>query len=185
MEERDEVLIGRVAGGDVSSLRTLYERYRGRLMTYAYYALGNRAQAEDVLQETFIRAFRHARDFDPGRRFSSWIYTIAANLCRDEMRRTMRRRAWGLRDLPETAVAEAPAAGPSPRAGAAGREFRERLLSELAALPPEQREVIALRFLESMSYAEIAEAVGCPLGTVQSRLHAAVKALRARLGEYR
>lgn len=185
MDRSDEELLADVAGGDVPSLRELYERHRVRLMTYAYYAVGNRAQAEDLLQEAFIRIYRHAGEFDPGKRFSSWAYAITANLCRDELRKAWRRRRLGLRVDVDAGETQAPARTPSPRADAAGREFRDRLGREVAALPPEQREVVALRFLESMSYTEIAGVLGCPLGTVQSRLHAGVRALRERLGEFR
>jgi len=185
MDRPDEELLANVAGGDVASLRELYERYRVRLMTYAYYAVGNRAQAEDVLQEAFIRIYRHAGEFEPGKRFSAWAYAITANLCRDELRKSWRRRRLGFRADVDANEVQAPARTISPRADAAGREFRDRLGAEVAALPPEQREVIALRFLESLSYAEIAAVVGCPLGTVQSRIHAGVKALREKLGEFR
>lgn len=185
MDTRDEELLAKVAGGDVASLRELYERYRVRLMTYAYYAMGNRAQAEDVLQEAFIRIYRHAGDFEPGKRFSAWAYAITANLCRDELRKSWRRRRLGLRVDVDANEADAPARTISPRADASGREFRDRLGAEVAALPPGQREAVALRFLESLSYEEIAGILGCPLGTVQSRIHAGVKALRERLGEFR
>jgi len=184
VEARDEELAERTAAGDRAALRALYERYKGRLLTYAFYVLGNRAAAEDVLQETFLRVLRHAGRFDPSRRFSAWVYSIAANLCRDELRRGMRRRDIAA-PLPEGRTAEgAPGREPSPRRRAAGREFAERLRIEIAALTPEQREVITLRFLDSMKYGEIAEALGCPLGTVQSRLHAGLKSLRERLREF-
>lgn len=185
MDGTDEELLARVAGGDVASLRELYNRYRVRLMTYAYYAVRSRDQAEELLQEAFIRIYRHAGEFEPGKRFSSWAYAITANLCRDELRKSWRRRKLGLRTEVDASEEQTPSRAPSPRAEAAGREFRERLGEEVAALPPEQREVVALRFLDALSYAEIAEVLGCPLGTVQSRLHAAVRALRERLGEFR
>jgi RNA polymerase sigma-70 factor, ECF subfamily len=185
MDRPDEELLANVAGGDVASLRELYERYRVRLMTYAYYAVGNRTAAEDLLQEAFIRIYRHAGEFEPGKRFSAWAYAITANLCRDELRKSWRRRRLGFRADVDANEVEAPSRAISPRAAAAGSEFRDRLGAEVAALPPEQREVITLRFLEALSYAEIAGVIGCPLGTVQSRIHAGVKALRERLGEFR
>jgi RNA polymerase sigma-70 factor (ECF subfamily) len=184
VEARDEELLARVAGGDISSLRMLYERYKSRLMTYACYVLGTRASAEDVVQETFLRVFRHAGRFDPERRFSAWVYAIAANLCRDELRRNARRRAIAVPFPPGRTADSAAGKEDSPLRGAAGREFAERLRAEIADLAPEQREVIALRYLDSMKYHEIAEALGCPLGTVQSRLHAGLKVLRERLRDF-
>ncbi len=184
MEVRDEELLRQLAEGDHSCLRALYDRYKSRLMTYAFYMLGDRSAAEDAVQETFLRVFRHARRFDQRKRCSTWIYSIAANLCRDELRRMARRRDIAL-PLPGGA-SEGHAAGrvTSPLRGAAGREFAGRLREELNALSAEQREVIALRYLDSMKYAEIAEIAGCPLGTVQSRLHAGLKILRERLRDF-
>lgn len=184
MEVKDEELLREVAEGDHSSLRVLYDRYTSRLMTYASYVLGDRAAAEDVVQETFLRVFRHAGRFDQDKRCSTWIYSIAANLCRDELRRMKRRRNFTLPLLRDVSEGHAAGRMTSPLRGAAGREFTERLREELGALPPEQREVIALRYLDSMKYAEIAEIAGCPLGTVQSRLHAGLKILRERLKDF-
>jgi len=184
MEVRDEELLRQVAEGDHSSLRALYDRYKSRLMTYASYMLGDRAAAEDVVQETFLRVFRHAGRFDQGKRCSTWIYSIAANLCRDELRRMVRRRNLTLPLLGDASEGHAAGRMTSPLRGAAGREFTGRLREELSALSAEQREVIVLRYLDSMKYAEIAEIAGCPLGTVQSRLHAGLKILRERLKDF-
>ncbi|MEJ2745061.1 MAG: RNA polymerase sigma factor [bacterium] len=181
MEARDEELLIVIANGDPAPLRTLYDRYKSRIMTYAFYVLGDRAAAEDVVQETFLRVFKHARRFDPEKRFSTWIYSIAANLCRDELRKRARRRDFTLPLLYEPAEDRVS----SPLRAAAGREFATRLREELGRLSAEQREVIVLRFIDSMAYADIAEIAGCPLGTVQSRLHAALKVLRERLKEFR
>jgi RNA polymerase sigma-70 factor (ECF subfamily) len=184
MEARDEELLLAVADGDPAPLRALYDRYKSRLMTYAFYVLGDRAIAEDVVQETFVRVFKHAKRFDNAKRFSTWIYSITANLCRDELRKRARRRDFTLPLLHEPAEARAAGREAAPLRAAAGKEFAGRLRDELAALSAEQREVIVLRFIDSMAYAEIAEIAGCPLGTVQSRLHAALKILRERLREF-
>ncbi len=184
MEARDEELLLEIADGEPAPLRVLYDRYKSRLMTYASYVLGDRAAAEDVLQETFLRVFRHACRFDPSKRCSAWIYSIAANLCRDELRKRARRRDLTLPLFRETPAGHAAGRMASPLRAAAGREFAMRLREELGALSAEQREVVVLRFIDSMAYAEIAEVAGCPLGTVQSRLHAALKILRERLKEF-
>jgi RNA polymerase sigma-70 factor (ECF subfamily) len=184
MEARDEELLLGVANGDPAPLRTLYDRYKSRLMTYAFYVLGERATAEDVLQETFVRVFKHARRFDQSKRFSTWVYSIAANLCRDELRKRARRRDFTLPLLHEPSEGIVVGREAAPLRAAAGKEFAVRLREELGALSAEQREVVVLRFVDSMAYAEIAEVAGCPLGTVQSRLHAALKILRERLGEF-
>lgn len=184
MEARDEELLLGIARGDPLALKTLYDGYKSRLMTYASYVLGDRAAAEDAVQETFLRVFRHARRFDPAKRCSTWIYSIAANLCRDELRKRARRRDITLPLLHEPTEGHAAGRMASPLRAAAGREFATRLREELGALSAGQREAVVLRFIDSMTYAEIAEIAGCPLGTVQSRLHAALKILRERLGEF-
>lgn len=183
MEQRDEDLVVRVAEGDLASLRELYDRYRVRLMTYASYVLGDRGRAEDVLQETFIRVYRNAWRFESSRRFSPWVYALTANLCRDELRKRLRRPDVMAPVALEDVVRTLPGTSVPASRDAAAREFAERLRAELETLPPEQREVIVLRFLDGMKYAEIARVVGRPVGTVQSRLHAALKALRERLAD--
>lgn len=184
MNKSDEALLRDVAGGDVSSLRTLYERHKARVMSYSYYMLRDRAKAEDVLQEAFLRVFRHAGRFAPGSSFPAWLHSIAANLCRDEFRRMKRRRAVHAAIPLDWVLRRAAARTPSPRRSAAGKEFAGRLREELAMLPPEQREVVTLHYLSGMKYREIADTLGCPLGTVQSRLHSGVKKLRERLTSF-
>lgn len=181
---RDEELVAEIARGDMSPLEELYNRYKRRIMTYAYYFIGNRERAEDILQETFLRVFKYADRFDPGRSFSAWVYSIAANLCRDELRRK-KRRQHAIADVPfDELVPFASDSSPSPRSRASGREFAGRLREELRKLKPEQREVIVLHYLNGLKYREIARVLGCPIGTVQSRLHAGLKIVRERLKDF-
>ena len=181
MEANDEELLARVADGDLSCFERLYNKYKGRLMTYLYYTLFDRAKAEDILQETFIRVFRHAGRFKKGRSFPIWLYSIAKNLCRDEWRRS-KRRGGAKEPLPFEWVSNtAMKDSRSPRREAETREAAVRLLSELKGLGPEQRETIALHYISALKYREIAQIIGCPLGTVQSRIHTGLKILRRRL----
>ncbi len=160
-----------VASGDEVALAALIDRHAARVHAYLLRHSGSRADADDLLQETWLRVARSAKRFDTARRFRSWLYGIATNLARDWFRRrTTRERA--LRDL-----STQPAA--APRADGADRgELRARI----AELPEPMRAVVLLRYYEGMSEAEMAEALDVPRGTVKSRLHAALGRLRGGYG---
>ena len=160
-----------VASGDEGALTTLIDRYAASVHAYLLRHSGSREDADDLLQETWVRVARSARSFDTARRFRSWIYGIATNLTRDLFRRRMTRER-ALRDL-----ATQPSA--SPRADSVDRgELREHI----AELPENMRAVLLLRYYEGMSEAEMAEVLDIPRGTVKSRLHAALRKLRGGYG---
>jgi RNA polymerase sigma-70 factor (ECF subfamily) len=163
--ERDEELVGRVARGEEPALAELLRRYERPLSRFLFRQTGGR-DVEDLYQETWLRVVRGAERFDAGRRFSTWLFQIAVNLCCD----------WRRRGVPEVAAApaEVESAAEQPRLEA-GMDA-ERLL---ALLPEPQREVLILRYYHDLPEAEIAAILDCPKGTVKSRLHNAV----ARLSE--
>jgi len=167
----DEDLMAAVASGDETALAALIDRYAASVHAYLLRHSGNREDADDLLQETWVRIARSARSFDTARRFRSWLYGIATNLARDLFRRRMTRER-ALRDL---------ATHPSPASGADPvdrRELRERI----AELPENLRAVLLLRYYEEMSEAEMAEILDVPRGTIKSRLHAALRRLRGGYG---
>jgi RNA polymerase sigma-70 factor (ECF subfamily) len=167
----DEDLMAAVASGDETALAALIDRYAASVHAYLFRHSGNRDDADDLLQETWVRVARSARSFDTARRFRSWIYGIATNLARDLFRRRMTRER-ALRDLamhpPATSDTDA----------VDRRELRERI----AELPENLRAVLLLRYYEAMNEAEMAEVLGVPRGTIKSRLHAALRRLRAGYG---
>jgi RNA polymerase sigma-70 factor (ECF subfamily) len=167
----DEDLMVRVQAGDPQALSALIDRWRGPLYAFLWRRAGD--GADDLFQESWIRVARARDRFDRSRRFSTWLFQIANNLCRDRWRRIdARRRALdALRD--ETHVTGRAAA--EPPALPADSELTRRL----GALPERLREVLVLRYYHDQSEAEIAEILGIPRGTVKSRLHAAVRAARA------
>ncbi len=167
----DEDLMAAVASGDETALTALIDRYAANVHAYLLRHCGNREDADDLLQETWVRVARSARSFDTARRFRSWIYGIATNLARDLFRRRMTRER-ALRDL-STHPPEEPGADSVDRG-----ELRERI----AELPENMRAVLLLRYYEGMSEAEMAEALEIPRGTVKSRLHAALRRLRGKYG---
>lgn len=159
----------RVALGDGEALTRLMERHSARVHAYLVRTTRSREDADDLLQETWIRVARFARRFDPARRFRTWLYGIATNLGRDFFRHRGRRER-GLREASSHAAAPA-----APEASIVERsELRERI----AGLPIRMREVVLLRYFEGMNEAEMSAALGIARGTVKSRLHAAVGRLR-------
>ena len=160
----DEDLVGRLANGDEQALRELLRRYERPLSHFIYRHTGGR-DVEDLYQETWLRVVHHAARFDRRRRFSTWLFHIAVNLCRDWHRRPPPEpveppQDSGSDDLPATEV----------------RLDAQRLL---AMLPELQREVLLLRYYQDLTEDEVAQILGCPRGTVKSRLHNALARLAA------
>jgi RNA polymerase sigma-70 factor, ECF subfamily len=158
----DEELIGAVASGDGGALETLCRRYERPLYQFIGRHTGGR-DVEDLYQETWLRVVGAARRFDPARRFSTWLFAIAVNLCRD----------WHRRPPPEP-VDPAVAAGDGAVADLDAALDARRLL---AALPEAQRSVVLLRYYHDLPEDEVAAILGCPRGTVKSRLHHAMRRL--------
>ena len=167
--ESDERLMVRVQQGEAQAFDALFERYRPRLFGFLFRRCGDAAAAEDLFQESWLRVVRARHRFDPGRRFSTWLFQIANNLCRDRARH----RALEARER-ETVQVQIEQDGP----GAPPHALRRALERRLAALPDRLREVLVLRYYHDLSEREIAEIAGIPRGTVKSRLHAAIHALR-------
>jgi RNA polymerase sigma-70 factor (ECF subfamily) len=177
-EERDERLAARAAGGDRIAFDTLITRHRQAVYRLCWSATGNHADADDAAQETFVRLFRALPAYNSERPFLPWLRKIAWN-CALSVRRDGRSgvptvSGGSLPDLPD------PAEGPE--AAAAGKEEKERVAMAVADLPDELRTILVLRTVEGLSYAEIAEAAGIPVGTVMSRLSRARARLLASLG---
>ena len=164
----DEELMRLVATGDERALETLCRRYERPLHQFLWRHLGGR-DVDDLYQETWLRVVRAAARFDARRRFSTWLFQIAVNLCRD----------WHRRPPPDPVdpVDVARAAGGVDGFAAAEAGIDARRL--LAVLPEAQRSVVLLRYYHDLPEDEVAEILGCPRGTVKSRLHHAL----ARLGE--
>ena len=166
--ESDEELMAAVARGEERALGALVERHAVRLHAFLVRAAGTRDDADDLLQDTWIRVARGAPTFDPRRRARPWLYGIAANLARDHHRR----RSVRLRAAHEERNA------PAPERAVFRPLERIDLRDRLGRLPDRLREVLMLRFYADLDEAEMAEALGIPKGTVKSRLHGAIRELR-------
>ncbi|MGH7563777.1 MAG: RNA polymerase sigma factor [Gemmatimonadota bacterium] len=168
-------LIRRIAGGETQHYSVLVERHQRRLYWSCLRLLGDADEAEDVVQEAFVSAYEHLRDYDPAYRFYTWLYRIARNRCLNVIRR---RKLWSLVTLSDPERAPAlPALDRSDRSLEDG-ELAASLVACRGSLPADQREVFDLRHAEGFSYREIAAAVGIPEGTVMSRLARAREKMR-------
>ena len=172
----DEELLAAFVGGNEAMFGELVRRYERPLHALICRLTGDPAEAPDVFQETFIRVFRHAGSFTGRSRFKTWLYAVAANVCRSHARAMARRQATGGPDAPER-----PDQAPGPDGVAQSKEIGARIGQAVAGLPADQREVLVLKLYEELTYAEIAQALGRPLGTVKSQMRAALKKLRPQL----
>src|SRR5215208_2780490 len=174
----DSAVVTAFLGGEERAFQELVERYQTRLLNFVYRTIGDREKAEDLVQEVFIRVHRHLHRFDRSKKFSTWIYTIASNLAKNELRNRSRnqlvlfqtiKKNWEDEDRPlqfEDTTAR-------PDDLYRKRHLRELVAETVAKLPAHHREVFVLRELEGKSYEEIAEITDCNLGTVKSRLNRA------------
>lgn len=181
MEPSDRELMGRLAAGDRAALEPLMQRHSRRLFRIALSYLRRPDDALDVVQETFVKAFRSAARWDPAGEVAPWLTRIAVHQSIDSYRRGKRRLELEA-PLPEAdRWPEAAAGGASPERQAAGREAAERVGRALRSLSDTQRAVFVMRHYDEMSLQEIASALDLRLGTVKSSLHRAVLRLRERL----
>jgi len=175
----DETLIDRYRAGEDAAFDALVRRYRNELFHFLVRFAGGRAAAEDVFQETFLQVYQSIDTFDTRRRFKPWLFTIAANKARDHLRRRARRPAAPLSapigdEEGQTFVDLMEGDLPLPDVTAEASELGERVREAVEQLPDHLREILLLSYFQKLSYAEIAEVLGIPLGTVKSRLHTAV-----------
>lgn len=179
MEVSDEQLLIQWREGEPLALETLVRRYQVPLFAYLYRLSGDRAAAEDLSQEAWARFLTALDRFDPGRRLSTWLYAIATNLWRDASRGS-RTRAAAAEHLPELRSGLGITTPPTPLEEASRRELESEVRGAVHELPEEYRAVLVMRHYQGLRYAEIAEVLGCPVGTVKSRIHYAISNLRDR-----
>lgn len=187
----DEALMRRYQAGDATAFAILMRRHLGRLFNFIARHTGNRATAEDLAQEVFLRVVERAADFKHEARFTTWLYTIARNQCIDHLRKASLRRHPSLDDggpdsdrLPLKERLENESVGTSAERVAMDKEVKERILAGLARLPDEQREVFLLREVSCLPFQEIAIVTGVSENTVKSRMRYALERLREGMGDY-
>lgn len=180
----DRELVERWRNGEADAFASLVRRHQRRVFGLLLRMLGNREEAEDAAQDTFLNLHRHGHRFRSESRFSTFVYRVAVNAALNRRRSLGRRRAHAEAFTDAQAVGHlGPAADPDPERALAGDELRARLGRELLALPEALRAPVVLFDVEGLSYGEIAEVLEVAEGTVKSRIHRARQALRARLGD--
>ena len=181
----DEELVARSVSGDAESFNELILRWERPIYALAYRTIGREEDARDICQETFMRAFRALPGFRGQSKFSSWLYRIALNLCRDLMRRQRRTpvvQAPEDVDLAELAAAAEPSESIE---DLVSRHDQTRMVEQaMALLPEEQRTAIVLKEYHGLTFQEIADLVGCPLSTVKTRLYQGLTVLRRELAKH-
>jgi len=173
----DEVLMRRFQRGDARAFPELVRRHRAAVFAFVLRWTQDRARAEDILQETWLKVVRASSDWSPRARFTTWLYTIARNACVDGARRERARATQPLEAEPVSTE------GLDPERAAAAAELRPVLEAAIAALPDAQREVFLLREMAGIPFQEIARMTGAPEPTVKSRMRYALESLRTRLTE--
>ncbi|HKP64208.1 MAG TPA: RNA polymerase sigma factor [Polyangiales bacterium] len=187
----DLELLGRFHTGDHAAFAALLSRYQRPVYNFVLRSLGERQVAEDLTQEVFLRVIQGGAGFQSQSKFSTWLFTIARNLCVDHTRRMKHRKHASLDasvnpdgDNPLRLVDRIPHHQPSTDRSAAGPRIRERISRALEHLPLEQREVFLLRQVDDLPFAEIAKICDIPENTVKSRMRYALERLQTALADY-
>ena len=182
----DEVLMLRYKDGDLGAIECLIEKHQQPLFSFVYKLCNDRHQTEDLVQEVFLRLIRMAKQYEPRAKFTTYLYTVAHNVCIDHLRRKKTHRNVSLSDplaqaenltIEDTMQDERA----NPERDFHQSNFQAALHQAVEELPAEQREVFLLRERQSLPFEEIARVVGCLPSTAKSRMRYALQSLRAKL----
>ena len=180
MGRSDEELVEACQAGESSAFDLLVTRWEDKIRGASYRLLGSEEEARDAAQEAFLKAYRALPGFKREARFSSWLYQIAVNLCRDRLRRRKGRTLVSLEALEEVGPVIA-SRGPGTQDLVEQIDLRRAVRRAIAALPEEQREVVILKEYQGLTFLEIAQALELPISTVKTRLYRGLGQLRLRL----
>src|SRR5689334_25277292 len=177
--------MGRVAEDDERAFPELVWRFQGRVINLISRVLNDRECADDLAQEVFVRVFVHRRNYRHGSKFSTWLFTIAANLAKNEIRRRVRRRNWFSLDALQEVLKDSAPQLADPTEGRETTLEREQLQEAvgraIATVPDKYRMALVFRDIEGLSYEEIAQVLNIPGGTVRSRINRARGMLKRKL----
>ena len=182
MSQSEQLLLMRAKAGDVAAFEELTEAYQKKIFNLAYRMVGNYDDAGDMAQEALIRIFRSIGSFKEQSSFSTWVFRITTNVCLDEIRKRKNKKAFSLDEEIHTEDGEMQrqiiSDDPLPDEIAEKEELRSIVNKAINSLPEEQKIIITLRDIQSLSYEEIANVLSCPVGTVKSRINRARQALK-------
>jgi RNA polymerase sigma-70 factor (ECF subfamily) len=181
----DEDLMARVAEDDERAFSELVRRFQGRVTNLVCRVLNDRECGDDLTQEVFVRVFVHRRNYRRGSKFSTWLFTIAANLAKNEIRRRVRKRNWFSLDALQEVLKDSAIQLADPTEGRESLMEREQLQEAMgraiATVPEKYRLALVLRDIEGLAYEEIAQVLNIPGGTVRSRINRARSMLKRKL----
>ena len=182
----DEDLMVKCSKGDMSAFELLVRRYQNPLINYIHRAIDDYQRAEDLSQETFLRVFKSANRYEPTASFKSWLYTIATNLCRNEIRNRTRRNTYFLEDLAEEGedIYHTDIMRDTrylPDLLVEKKEQRQIIRKALAQLPENQRVALTLVTYQDLRYEDVAKVLGCSVGAVKALIHRARQKMRTLL----
>lgn len=181
----DASLVLRVAEGDEAALGVLYSRYSRVVFSFAVRILGDRAVAEEVLQEVFFRTWQQARNFTERRgTFITWILSITHNMAIDEVRKRNRRPQRADSADPVLMLTNVRDESPSVEEHALLTALRENIVEAMSSLPQAQRETIELAYFRGLTQREISEQLGEPLGTIKTRMRLGIRKLKTYIDEH-
>ena len=176
----DDELMLRVGRGEHAAFDTLYNRYARRLGGFFLRMLAyDSAKAEDMVQELFTRVWAHRKDYHPAQPFTTWLYAMAYNLCKNDYRHEMVRQAYEEEHKVNEEATDEPARQME------RDELHQRLRRVVQALPEAQRDAFLLHYDEELTVAEVAHITGCPEGTAKSRIYTALETVRRMMNEYK
>ncbi|MFW5988585.1 MAG: RNA polymerase sigma factor [bacterium] len=185
MYSADDELIKKCKAGDIEAFEKLIQRYEKKVFTIAYRYMGNKEDADDLAQEALIKVYKSIKKFRGESLFTTWLYQIVANVCRDALRKKARKQETSIDSPIITEEGETKRefgdSSLSPEILAEKAETEHYLQTLISQLKVEYKVVIIMREIQGFSYEEIAEELGCSLGTVKSRLNRARKHLRERI----
>lgn len=182
----DEELIIRFQNGDEQSYIELVNRYRNKLMTFVYRYIDDYEKSEDIVQDTLIKLYTHKHYYRDLAKFSTWIYTIAGNLAKTELRRKKRHKVTNLSQMTRDETEyQLPAVEPETNDTIQGFYAEKEIQKAIQELPQHFRTVVIMRDIQELSYEEISKIVDVPLGTVKSRINRARLQLQQSLKEFK
>jgi RNA polymerase sigma-70 factor (ECF subfamily) len=181
----DEDLMAEAAEGNERAFTELVNRYKSRVVNLVSRLLNDREASDDICQEVFVRVFLHRKNYRRGAKFSTWLFTIAANLAKNEIRRRKRRRNWTSLDEMQETLHDSSLQLMDPRANREGdvevRQLQGVVGAVIATLPERYRSALVLRDIEGLAYEDIAQVLRIPGGTVRSRINRARLMLKKKL----
>src|SRR5579871_2152635 len=180
MQVAEDQLVSRCRAGDLDAFAQVYERYERQVFRYAYHLLGHREDADDIKQETFLRAYQAIGNFRSESSLQTWLLKICGNLCRDRMKSWDRRKVLYDSRLEQDCLRGDPEAV-DPHVIVARSQMTETIFRALRGMPASQREIIVLHEIEDLSYEEIAGILGCSRTSVKLRLFRARRCLKERV----